>query len=254
MSEKNKQTGISLAVVSVIVLIAAVMGTGCKKQPDEPIHTEHLHAEPPPSEPITKRTGESEKPDTEVTSGSPSEPLAQNTNEPAEIDIKHPAIPKLSLNDIIEARRNWDPYIPWYGKAAPDFTLTDTTGKDHKLSDYRGKNVLLVFWATWCPPCQMMVPHLIQLRKTFSEDNLAIWGISYITSYPPNTAEMIKKFAEIKKTNYTIFATDVRTVPAPYNTVISFPSIFFIDTEGKIKLVIGGALSSVQMMAVLQAE
>ena len=224
------------ALFATVILAAVVISAGCKKQPAEPTQTEHHRPDSTQSEPPVESTN------------------APPQNNSTKTDTPPVVFPKLNLNDIIEARRNWDPYIPWYGKLAPDFTLTDITGKGHKLSDYRGKNVLLVFWATWCPPCKMMVPHLIKLRNTIGEDNLAMLGISYITSYPPNTAEMIKKFAEIKKTNYNVFAADIRSVGAPYNTVSSFPSIFFIDTEGKIKLVIGGALSSEQIMAVLQAE
>ncbi len=250
MSEQQKQPPLGrLIIVSAIILAAVVILTGCKKQP----------AESTQSEALTQNTGESGNPDIELIAPPQTEPPVESTNTPQQnnstkTNTPPVVFPKLNLNDIIKARRNWDPYIPWYGKLAPDFTLTDITGKNHKLSDYRGKNVLLVFWATWCPPCQMMVPHLIKLRNTIGEDNLAMLGISYITSYPPNTAEMIKKFAEIKKTNYTVFAADIRSVGAPYNTVSAFPSIVFIDTEGKIKLVIGGALSSEQIMAVLQAE
>ncbi len=250
MSEQQKQPNPGrLIIISAIILAAVVILTGCKKQP----------AESTQSEALTQNTGESGNPDIELTDPPQTEPPVESTNTPPQNNstktVANPAIfPKLNLNDIIKARRNWDPYIPWYGKLAPDFTLTDIAGKDHKLSDYRGKNVLLVFWATWCPPCQMMVPHLIKLRNTIGEDNLAMLGISYITSYPPNTAEMIKKFAEIKKTNYTVFAADIRSVGAPYNIVSSFPSIFFIDTEGKIKLVIGGAMPLGAIKAILQAK
>ncbi|MHC4800158.1 MAG: peroxiredoxin family protein, partial [Planctomycetota bacterium] len=213
MFEINKQTGISLAVVFTIVIIAAVMGTGCKKQPAEQIRTGHNFAESTQSEALTENTGESGNPDIEPTDPPQPEPPVENPNTPPEnnptkTDTNPAIVPKLNLNEIIKARKDWDPYIPWYGKLAPDFTLTDIAGKNHKLSDYRGRNVLIVFWATWCPPCQMMVPHLIELRKTLGEDNLAMLGISYITSYPPNTAEMIKMFTEIKKTNYTVFAAD----------------------------------------------
>jgi hypothetical protein len=54
----------------------------------------------------------------------------------------------LSLNDVIRYRRGWDTiFKSWYGKMAPDFNLADIAGKQHRLSDYRGKDVMLVFWA-----------------------------------------------------------------------------------------------------------
>ena len=78
---------------------------------------------------------------------------------------------KISLSRVIAAARTWGPaYNFWAGQTAPDFTLTDIKGKTHKLSDYRGKNVMLTFWATWCAPCIMEVPHLKALRDTVGQD------------------------------------------------------------------------------------
>jgi len=220
MSEKNKQTGISLAVVSTIVLTAAVMVTGCKKQP----------AEPTQSEAPTESSGEPTKTDT----------------EPA-------ASPKMSLNDVIKAARTWGPaYQSWYGKTAPDFTLTDITGKQHKLSDYRGKNVLLVFWGTWCPPCRMEIPDLIALRNAISEEKLGILAISN------EKPDLVKKFVADQKINYTALL-DKGNMPKPFGFMRVYgtsgvPCSFFIDTEGKIKFATAGLLSLGEIKAILQAE
>jgi len=161
-----------------------------------------------------------------------------------------------SLNDVIRAARTWRPaYTSWYGKTAPDFTLTDLAGKKHKLSDYRGKDVILVFWATWCKYCIPEIPHLIELRNTVSKDKLAILAISYITIWPPNTTEIVKNFVERnKKINYTVFSADVSDMPVPYNQVTGIPCSFFIDPEGRIKLATVGPLSFDSMKAILQAE
>ena len=61
---------------------------------------------------------------------------------------------------------------------AADFTLTDIAGKEFKLSDYRGKVVILDFWATWCPPCVKEIPHFNDLAKQYADSGLAVVGLS----------------------------------------------------------------------------
>ena len=79
-----------------------------------------------------------------------------------------------SLDEVIEARQAWNvAFAEWSGKAAPDLAVSDIEGRQHRLSDYRGRDVLVVFWATWCPACKMEIPHLNELRETFEEDELA---------------------------------------------------------------------------------
>jgi peroxiredoxin len=152
------------------------------------------------------------------------------------------------LEDIIKKARTWGPsFQPWYGKPAPDFTLSDIEGKEHKLSDYKGKNVLIVFWATWCGPCRMEIPHLIELRNTVSKDDLAILAISN------ERPETVKKFVAQTKMNYTILL-DKRDLPAPYNSIRAIPSSFYIDSEGKIKLGSTGLISLDEIKAIFEAE
>lgn len=163
---------------------------------------------------------------------------------------------KPTINDIIRAARTWGPaYTSWIGKKAPDFILTDIGGKKHRLSDYRGKDVMLVFWATWCGPCIMEIPHLIELRNASGEDKLAILAISYTSVMPPNTIDRIKEFVrQNKEINYTILPADAAQMPDPYNRVNAIPCSFFIDPEGKIKLATEGLISLREVRAILAAE
>lgn len=166
----------------------------------------------------------------------------------SQIDTAPPASAKASLNDIIKAAKTWGPtFTSLYGKPAPDFILTDITGKKRKLSDYRGKNVIIILWATWCVPCRMEIPHLIELRKTVSEDELAMLAISN------ERPELVKKFVAWAKINYTVLV-DQGALPRPYNMVKAIPSSFFIDPQGKIKLATMGLISLDQIKAILQAE
>lgn len=158
-------------------------------------------------------------------------------------------LPKKSLSDIVAAARTWGPaYQSWYGKIAPDFTLTDIAGKTHKLSEYHGKNVMVIFWATWCGPCIVEIPHLIALRNIIAPDKLAMLAIS------SENPDLVKKFAVAKKINYTVFSSDTRRLPAPYNSVNAIPSSFFIDPRGRIKLATSGFLSLGESKAIVLAE
>jgi thiol-disulfide isomerase/thioredoxin len=164
--------------------------------------------------------------------------------------------PKPTLNDIVSAARTWGPaYTSWFGKTAPDFTLTDLNGKQHKLGDYRGKDVMLVFWATWCGPCIMEIPHLIELRDTTGEDKLAILAITYTSVMPPNTIDRIRDFVRRNRAiTYTILPADADQMPAPYNQVNAIPCSFFIDPQGKMKFATEGLISLREVRAILEAE
>jgi peroxiredoxin len=155
--------------------------------------------------------------------------------------------PKLS--EIIEKARTWRPaYTSWRGKAAPDFTLTDINGKKHTLSDYRGKDVIIIFWATWCRPCHMEIPHLKELRETTSEDELAMLAISN------ERPGLVRSFAERAEMNYTVLTNQRATMPSPYDQVNAIPSSFFIGPEGRIKLGTAGLISLEEIKAILEAE
>jgi len=167
---------------------------------------------------------------------------------PTQVDSSPRASSGPSLEQIIKAARTWGPsFQPWYGKPAPDFTLSDLEGKEHKLSDYKGKDVLIVFWATWCGPCRMEIPHLIELRNTVSKDNLAILAISN------ERPETVKNFVAKAKMNYTILLAP-NILPAPYSSIRGIPSSFFIETDGTIKLGSTGLVSLEEIKAILAAE
>ncbi|MCP4260630.1 MAG: DUF4432 family protein [Planctomycetes bacterium] len=160
---------------------------------------------------------------------------------------------KIFLKDVIEAAKSWRPsYTSWYGKPAPNFTVTDLAGKKHQLSDYRGKKVLIVFWTTWCAPCRLEIPHLIELRKTFDEDELAILAISN------EHIDIVNKVLAKVKINYTVLL-EKDDMPEPFGVMRIFsttgiPSAFYIGPEGKIKLATSGLTKLSEIKAIIKAE
>jgi peroxiredoxin len=154
-----------------------------------------------------------------------------------------------SLEDIVQSAKTWDvSFTPWFGSQAPDFTLEDTEGKRHTLSDYHGRDVLVVFWAAWCPACNAEIPHLIELRKAFSEDELAILAIS---AEPP---AYLRRFAAARAINYPIASLGGARLPAPFGSVALVPTTFFIDRHGVIKLATVGPVPFEEAKAILQAQ
>ncbi len=231
MPKQDKKMAIwQVSFVLIMIFAAIVIWPGCKKQPDEQIQPEQYPNKPTQSQPTAEGPGKPAKSSTNITTSS-----------------------QTTLNDIIRAARGWGPaHQFWYGKHAPDFTLTDTTGKQHKLSDYHGKNVMIIFWATWCPPCRMEIPHLIELRKTISEDNLAMLAI---TNEKP---ELVIKFATNQKINYTILL-EKDNMPKPFGFMRVYgtsgvPCSFFITPDGRIKLATAGLIPLNDIKAILQAE
>ena len=151
------------------------------------------------------------------------------------------------LERIIAARRTWDVgFASSFGKPVADFSVRDITGAEHKLSDYRGKDVVVVFWATWCPACNMEIPHLIKLRDALGPDKLQILAISN------ESVDVLKEFVDSKNINYVV-ATVNSSLPAPLDRVQGIPATFFIDPEGKLKLAAVGVVSLEEDIAIINA-
>jgi thiol-disulfide isomerase/thioredoxin len=112
---------------------------------------------------------------------------------------------------------------------APDFTLESLEGKSMRLSDLRGKAVLLNFWATWCGPCKIETPWLVELQKQYGSQGLQVVGIAMDES----GKEDIAKFAKDMGVNYPVLLGK-EAVGEAYGGVPALPESFFIGRDGKI--------------------
>ena len=114
-------------------------------------------------------------------------------------------------------------------KAAPDFTLKDANGKEFKLSDYKGKIVMLNFWATWCGPCKAEIPSLVELQNEYRDD-LVILGFSV-----DDTVEKMRPYAAEYQINYPLLVGNGREdVQEAFGPLYGIPVSVIIDREGKI--------------------
>lgn len=114
-------------------------------------------------------------------------------------------------------------------KPAPDFTLKDSNGAQVKLSDYRGKVVLLNFWATWCGPCKIEIPWFIDFQQQYKDKGFEVLGVAMDddgwTSVKPYIAE--------RKVNYRVLLGD-DSVATLFGGIDSLPTTFVIDRSGAI--------------------
>lgn len=123
-------------------------------------------------------------------------------------------------------------YVPDNGGAidskAPDFTVTTVNDKQIHLSDYKGKVVIVDFWATWCPPCRKGIPDLIDIQKNYGSDVVVI-GISVDTDSKNDVIPFVKS----NGINYQVAYANPEVVQA-YGGIESIPTSFVIDKNGKI--------------------
>lgn len=114
-------------------------------------------------------------------------------------------------------------------KAAPDFALKDSTGKTVKLSDFRGKVVLLNFWATWCGPCKMEVPWFMEFEQKHKDQGLVVLGVAM----DDDGWDVVKPYLERYRVNYRV-VMGTPEVADLYGGVESLPTTFLLDREGRV--------------------
>jgi thiol-disulfide isomerase/thioredoxin len=123
------------------------------------------------------------------------------------------------------------------GNKAPALALKDLRGRNLRLSDYKGKVVLLNFWATWCPPCRAEMPDLIKIQREYGGKGLQVIGITY----PPEEIKEVRQFVRKLGVNYPI-ALGTKEIKTLFDESETLPVTIVIDRQGNIRERIEGIL------------
>lgn len=115
------------------------------------------------------------------------------------------------------------------GSPAPAWTLRDLSGKFVKSDQFKGKVVILDFWATWCPPCRKEIPGFVDLYKRYGDKGLVVVGVSLDQQGP----SVVKPFLAKLGVNYPVVMGDAR-VAAAFGGIDALPTTFIIDRSGNI--------------------
>jgi thiol-disulfide isomerase/thioredoxin len=127
------------------------------------------------------------------------------------------------------ATSDLDP-VPSGDVANLDFTLKDMHGADVELSSFKGKPIILNFWATWCGPCKAEIPALVELVDRYKKEQLTVLGVSV-----DDAPDDLKKFAAEYKMNYPVLVgLGQDTFQETYDAVVLIPVTWFIRPDGTV--------------------
>jgi len=163
----------------------------------------------------------------------------------------------VSQAELVEAGDAQAALNPLIGKPAPQFSLEDLNGRKVSLSDFKGKAVLINFWATWCGPCKVETPWLVDLRNQYAGKGFEILGVSTddidrsdIKAFGKEKQE-IAEFVQRMRMPYPVLI-DGDSLSKPYGGLDAMPTSFFVDRSGKIVAATMGITSKEDIEANIQ--
>lgn len=123
------------------------------------------------------------------------------------------------------------------GDEAPDFTLVDLNGEEHRLSDYKGQGVFLNFWGTWCKPCAKEMPAMDRQYETYKEQGVQILAVNIAQS-----DFEVQRFASQYGLDFPIVIDKTKSVMEAYN-IDPLPTTLLINPEGEIEQIVRGEMT-----------
>ncbi len=153
-------------------------------------------------------------------------------------ELRAKSMELIAAKERLEAEKQKKEILTSLANSKPfdfDFELPDVDAKPTKLSDLKGKVVIVDIWGTWCPPCKKEIPHFVELHKKYKEKGLEIIGINYENGSNEEAVALIKEFIAQNGMTYTCVLGDEATrkqVP----DFQGYPTTIFIDRSGKVRL------------------
>jgi peroxiredoxin len=149
--------------------------------------------------------------------------------------------PETANNQSVQQDVSADEGLPdLRGKSAPEFTLRNVEGKKVSLSDYKGKAVLINFWATWCAPCKIEMPWLVALRNEYAPQGFEILGVN--ADDPGTPRAKLVKFGQEQHLDYPLLVGE-DSMSRKYGGVEFLPTSFFVGRNGKVVAETAGLVS-----------
>jgi peroxiredoxin len=220
----TRKTVINLPVIIIALVVSAVLA-GCAKE-------------------RTQNTADSSQNKKDAEQKVQSKVINKEPNKPAA---------PVTIDQLVKETGFWRNITKeWRGMSVPDFNLTDINGTRHKLSDYKGKNVLVFEWVVWCPGCKAQIEFLKELRAKVGEEKLVILAVAIKTN--KEDLQKVKDFVQKQKINFPVFYELQKSLPEILTINDYVPCNYFIRPDGTIKLGVVEVITIRDLIRVLDAQ
>jgi peroxiredoxin len=156
---------------------------------------------------------------------------------------------KSDENNSVRNKESVGSEVVEIGKPAPDFELVTLKGESVRLSDYKGKKVILNFWATWCPPCKAEMPHMQKFYEENKDNGIEILAVNLTDK--DNGKESIQSFVERYGLTFEIPLDEKGVIGTQYQA-ITIPTSYMIDSNGMISEKIVGPMDEEMMVTLTE--
>jgi|RhiMetdeSRZDD1v2_1073273.scaffolds.fasta_scaffold51495_2 peroxiredoxin len=130
---------------------------------------------------------------------------------------------------------------------APQFALKDFEGRVARLNDYKGKIVVINFWATWCAPCLAEIPEFVRLQRSYRNRGIQVIGVTY----PPVNPARVRRLAVKSRINYPLLFGN-RRIAKLYGVTNLLPVTIIVDRQGRLEARIDGVTDLQEVKKILQ--